>query len=188
MAVDEAESRGKSRSPKIAQRNRPGAAIAEHTLIWPMSWTGPCPPSCYALVGPGMPRPRCRMGIYSWTVCNTGDPVERLPSFTDDLGACGPTSTGRAQYGQVACGVSRDPSRLVGTDPGQHFSVMTGTSQQPFAGGLDPPPPDYPPRQHHQPLFLGLRVDGLAALKHFDESLDLLFPPSWGLHVVSAKS
>jgi hypothetical protein len=29
-----------------------------------------------------------------------------------------------------------------GTDPGQHFSVMTGTSQRLFAAGLDPPPPD----------------------------------------------
>src|SRR5260370_42649912 len=61
MAVDEAELPRKNRSPVVAQNNRPGAAIAEHTLIWPMSWTGPCPPGCYASVGSGMPRPRCRI-------------------------------------------------------------------------------------------------------------------------------
>ena|SRR6266700_2011732 len=35
--------------------------------------------------------------------------------------------------------------------------------------------------------FLGLRVDRLSALEHFDEGLDLLLPPGFGLHVVHAE-
>src|SRR5260370_5209968 len=65
------------------QNNRPGAAIAEHTLIWPMSWTGPCPPSCYASVGHAAAEVP-DFGIRARTVCNAGDPVGRLPSFPDD--------------------------------------------------------------------------------------------------------
>src|ERR1700730_16003291 len=35
--------------------------------------------------------------------------------------------------------------------------------------------------------LLGLRVDRLSALEHFDEGLDLLLPPGFGLHVVDAE-
>src|SRR6266576_1352557 len=38
-----------------------------------------------------------------------------------------------------------------------------------------------------QSSFLALRVDGLAAIEHRDESLDLLLPTGFGFHIVSAK-
>src|SRR5450432_319264 len=44
-----------------------------------------------------------------------------------------------------------------------------------------------PDRHFINRSYLGLRVKGLTTLEHFDEGLDLLFPPGRGLHVVSAE-
>src|SRR5260370_41840421 len=97
MAVQEAESR-RTEGTADRQNNRPGAAIAEHTLIY----RGRGPGRAFRVVMHLLAQACCGRGRFLAFVPRTArhrsNPAERLPSFPyEDFAILWPSSAGESQ-------------------------------------------------------------------------------------------